>query len=264
VAKSAQASLYEWNTLKPSESYFVGFGNYTELFSDPTFRISMINTFQFVFLKTVISIPLGLGIALLLYKIHDNVSRHAFLLIIFMPHVCSIAAMSILFKWMYQPMFGWFNIILQALHLPQQGFLNSPKQAIYAIIATDIWHGIGYQVIILLAGLMEIPDTYIEAATIDGAKPWQILFRVRIPLLANVLAFVLVTTLIGAFQVFDRVLVMTEGQPGNSSYVLSFFIFRYAIYYWRAGYASAAAIIMFVIVLVFSYFQLRIIRPKWR
>jgi multiple sugar transport system permease protein len=161
-------------------------------------------------------------------------------------------------------MIGGFTGILRLLHIPDQGFLNSPQQAIYCIVATDIWQGLGYQVMIFLAGLMEVPETYLEAATIDGARPRQIVFRIMIPLLGNVMAFVVVTTLIGAFQVFDRVLVMTRGGPGNNSYVLSFFIYRYALYYYRAGYASAAAIVMFLVTIVISIAQLKIIRPKWR
>jgi multiple sugar transport system permease protein len=264
VAKSAQASFYEWNTLKPSESHYVGAGNYLELLKDQTFHISLKNTFLYVLLKLGISVPLGLVIALLLYRIRSNRSRNAFLMVIFMPYVCSVAAMSVLFKWLYQPMIGGFTTILRMLHVPDQGFLNSPQQAIYCIVATDIWQGLGYQVIILLAGLMEVPETYIEAATIDGARPRQVVFRIMIPLLGNVMAFIIVTTLIGAFQVFDRVLVMTRGGPGNNSYVLSYFIYRYALYYYRAGYGSAAAIVMFFMIILISIAQLRIIRPRWK
>jgi multiple sugar transport system permease protein len=264
VVKSAQASLYEWNTLKPSESKYIGASNYLELTQDQTFLIGMKNTLLYVLLKVGVSVPLGLLVALLLYRIQHNRARNAFLLVIFMPYVCSVAAMSVLFKWLYQPMFGGFTTLLRMVHIPDQGFLNSPQQAIYCIVATDIWQGLGYQVMILLAGLMEIPDTYVEAATIDGAKPRQVVFRIMVPLLVNVLAFVLVTTLIGAFQVFDRVLVMTKGGPGNNSYVLSYFIYRYALYYYRAGYASAVAIIMFLMTIVISIAQIRILRPKWK
>ena len=261
VLNAVRTSFFEWNTLNPSTSTFIGLRNYPELFGDGYFLTSLKNTLLYVLLKPGLSIPIALLVALLLLKLDKG--RNGFVFIIFLPHVCAIVAMSVLFKWLYQPTFGLFNHILKALSLPPQGFLNDPKQAIFSIIAMDIWQGLGYQVIILLAGLMEIPDALTEAATIDGANARQVFFKVTLPLLGSVMLFVVVTTLIGAFQVFDRVAVMTRGEPGKSTYVLAYFIYRYGLYHYRAGYATAAAMVMFVMVMVITLVQFKLLRPKW-
>ncbi len=261
VINAVRTSFYEWNTIDPANSPFVGWRNYKELIGDPAFRTSFRNTFIYVILRTGIGIPLALAIAVLLSQIVKG--RNAFIFIIFIPAVCAVAAMSVLFKWLYQPTFGLFNAILKALRLPPQGFLSDSKQVIYWIVATDIWQGLGYGVILFMAGIMEIPDVFKEAAKIDGASSWQVFWRITLPLLSNVTLFVVVTTLIGAFQVFDRIAVMTEGGPGKSSYVVAYFIYRYGIFHMRVSYATAAAIIMFLVILVFTVFQIKILRPKW-
>ncbi|MGQ9629549.1 MAG: carbohydrate ABC transporter permease [bacterium] len=261
VVNSVRTSFYEWNTIDPEQSPMVGWRNYGELFGDSTFIVSLKNTFIYVAMKTLLSIPISLAIAVLLMKIGRG--RDGFVFVIFLPAVCAVAAMSVLFMWLYQPTFGLFNAILKALRLPPQGFLSNPRQAIFAIAATDIWQGLGYQVIIFLAGLMEIPDVFTEAAVIDGANSWQVFWRVTLPLLGNVMLFVVVTTLIGAFQVFDRVAVMTGGGPGKSSYVIAYFIYRYGIFHMRVGYATAAAMVMFIIIMIITVIQIRILRPQW-
>lgn len=261
IANAIRTSFFEWNTLQVSESIFIGLRNYTELFGDRVFQTSFINTLLYVVFKTGISIPLAIMIALLLIKVEYG--RKAFIFLIFLPNICAIAAISILFRWLYQPTFGLFNNIIKAVGLPPMGFLNDPNQALFSVIATDIWQGLGYQVIILLAGLLEIPDTFTEAATIDGARSDQTFFRIKLPLLGNVLLFVVVTTLITAFQVFDRIAVMTEGEPGKSTYVMAYFIYRQGLYHYRAGYATAAALILFFMVMVVTIIQFKLLKPKW-
>jgi len=189
--------------------------------------------------------------------------RNVYMGIIFLPAICAVAAMSVLFAWIFQPTFGLLNAILKMLHLPPQGFLSDPKQALICIVATDIWQGLGYGTIIFLAGLMEVPDMFIEAAKIDGATSWQTFWKVTLPLLNNVTLFLLVITLISSFQVFDRIAVMTSGGPGKSTYVMAYFIYRYGIFHMRVGYASAAAIIMFLIIISFTLLQLRIFKTRW-
>ncbi|NPV52417.1 MAG: sugar ABC transporter permease [Firmicutes bacterium] len=263
VINSFRTSFYEWNVIDPSFSPFIGLRNYIKLLNDYVFIKSFWNTIIYVFFKTAIGVPLSLAVAVLLMRLKRGRDLHLFF--IFLPAVCAVAAMSVLFRWLYQPTFGLFNTILKMLGLPPQGFLSDPAQAIYAIVATDIWQGLGYGTVIFLAGLMDIPVDFEEAAKIDGATGWQSFFKVTLPLLGNVTLFVVVTTLIGAFQVFDRIAVMTnQGGPGTSSYVIAYFIYRYGIFHMRVGYATAAAVIMFFMIIGLTLLQMRALKPQWR
>jgi len=158
------------------------------------------------------------------------------------------------------------NKILTSVGLPPQSLLSSPGQTILAASLVDIWQSLGYSAVLFLAGLLEIPRDLSEAARIDGANEWQVFFKVKLPLLANVSLFVLVTTLIGAFQVFERVAMLAAPSVNDvrpSNYVMSFFIYRYAVHHMRLGYACAAAIVMFAIIFVFTLLQLKTLRRRW-
>ena len=260
LINSVRIGFYEWNILDPSGSPFVGLNNYKELFRDDVFITSLINTLKFVFFRIIIGVSLGLAVALLILNLRV---KNLYLGIIFSPYTCSVSAISILFIWLFQPTFGLINFLLKGIGLPPQGFLSDPNQAIYVMTAIDIWQSLGYTVVLYVAGLTEIPTEFLEAAQLDGANSWQIFRRITLPLLSNVTLFILVTTMIGAFQIFDRVAVMTSGGPGTSSYVLSYFIYRYAIFHMRLSYACTAAIIMFLIIFLISIFQIRIFRRSW-
>jgi ABC-type sugar transport system permease subunit len=256
--------MYEWNIIDPAGSPLVGLSNYRELFKDMVFLTSLKNTFLFVAVRVLLGIPIGLFVAVLLERI--EILRNFFLGLIFAPYVASITSMSILFRWLLQPRFGLVNKILTSAGLPPQSFLSSPGQTILAASLVDIWQSLGYSAVLFLAGLLEIPRDLSEAARIDGANEWQVFFKIKLPLLANVNLFVFVTTLIGAFQVFERVAMlaapsMNDVRPSN--YVMAFFIYRYAVHHMRLGYACAAAIVMFAIIFAFTLLQLKTLRRRW-
>lgn len=260
---SIRVSAYEWNIIDPVGSPFVGLSNFRELFQDRVFITSLWNTIKFVILRVLIGIPIGLFVSVLLEKI--GVLRNMFLGFIFAPYAVSITAISVLFRWLFQPRFGLVNTVLKIVGLPAQKFISDPTQAIYVYAAVDIWQSIGYSVILFLAGLLEIPKDFTEAAILDGANGWKIFWKIKLPLLSNVSLFVFITTLIGAFQIFERMAVFT-GNPNDaraSQYVLSFYIYRLSIHHMRMGYACAAAIVMFLIVFVFTLIQLKVLRKKW-
>lgn len=261
---SLRMSMYEWNIIDPAGSPLVGLSNYRELFKDMVFLTSLKNTFLFVAVRVLLGIPIGLFVAVLLERI--EILRNFFLGLIFAPYVASITSMSILFRWLLQPRFGLVNKILTSAGLPPQSFLSSPGQTILAASLVDIWQSLGYSAVLFLAGLLEIPRDLSEAARIDGANEWQVFFKIKLPLLANVNLFVFVTTLIGAFQVFERVAMlaapsMNDVRPSN--YVMAFFIYRYAVHHMRLGYACAAAIVMFAIIFAFTLLQLKTLRRRW-
>jgi len=262
IFESFRISLYEWNVIDPTGSPFVGFSNYAELWEDRNFIYSLRNTLIFVGVRVIIGIPLGLLVALLLERVSRF--RNLFLAFIFAPYACSITSITILFRLLFQPRFGLFNFLLESIGLPPQRFYADPNQAIYVFAGVDIWQAMGYTVILYLAGLLEIPNEYIEAARIDGASGLQIFSKIKLPLLSNVTLFVFVTTFIYAFQVFERMAVMTGiNQARPSQFVMAFFIYRYAIHHMRMGYACAASVIMFLLILSFTLLQLKILRRRW-
>lgn len=255
-------SLYEWNVLDAERSPFVGLSNYKELFGDRNFIYALKNTFIFVAVRVISGVTLGLLIALLLERIPRY--RNLFLALIFIPYACSVTSMTVLFSLIFQPRFGLINSLLGNMGLPPQGFYNDPNQVIYVFALVDVWQAMGYTVILYLAGLLAIPKEFIEAARIDGASERQILRRIKLPLLKNITTFVLITTLIFAFQVFTRMAVMTGiYQARPSQFVMAFFLYIYAISHMRMGYACAASLILFLAIFGFTLLQFKFLRKKW-
>lgn len=255
-------SLHLWIIENPSASPFVLFKNYTDLLL-PTarFRDAFFNTVQYVVIRTVALVPLGLLVALLLSRFQR--AQRFYLFCVFAPALCSGAAVAVLWTWLYQPRFGPINAGLALLGLPRQGFITVSNQALYSVVAVDIWQHVGFGSIIFLAGLLNIPEQLLEAARIDGANRWQLFWRVTLPLLAPTTLFISVVTLIGSFQVFDLILVMTSGGPGYASYVLSYLIYNEGIVRNSLSTATAVSLVMFAIIMVFTVIQFRLMRPRW-
>jgi multiple sugar transport system permease protein len=255
-------SMHLWIIERPASSPFVFLQNYTDLLL-PTSRFmgAFINTLKYVVIRTVVLVPAGLLLALLLSRFVR--SQRFYLFCVFAPVVCPGAAIAVLWTVLLHPRFGLINNIIMNMGLPRQGFLTSPDQALYAIVGVDIWQSMGFGAVIFLAGLLGIPEQFIEAARIDGANRWQLFWKITLPLLAPTTLFVTVVTLIGAFQVFDLILVMTDGGPGYSTYVLSYLIYNQGMLRNQMGSATAIALIMFIIILVFTRLQFRLMRPRW-
>lgn len=264
VLRNFFMSFYLWNITDPSQSKFVGLGNYLNFRNDARFIISFKNTWIYVITKTALSISISLITALFLAKLSKG--RNIFLFCFLLPYFMSAAAMGILWRWLYQPSFGLFNNFFLALSLPPQKFLNSPGQALYSIIMVDIWRSVGFGTVIFMAARLNIPEIYYEAARIDGANHWKLFLRITLPLLGNTCLFMLIITIIGAFQVFDVVMVMTIpqlGGPGRSTYILSLLVYNQGINRVRMGSAAAVAMVMFVIMIILTMFQFRILRRRW-
>jgi len=255
-------SLHLWIIEDPSASQFVLFRNYSDLLLPTSrFQDAFRNTIVYVIVRTVALVPLGLLTALLLYQFRRT--QRFYLFCVFAPIVCPSAAIAVLWKWLYHPRFGPINAQLAELGLPRQGFITEASQALYSVVAVDIWQHIGFGAVIFLAGLMSIPEQLLEAARIDGASRWQLFWRITLPLLSHTTLFVTVITLIGSFQVFDLILVMTSGGPGYATYVLSYLIYNEGILRTDMGAASAISLVMFAIIMIFTVIQFRLLRPRW-
>jgi len=242
---------------------FVGLENYRRLFADPTFWKVMGNTFQYL----VVGVTVSLGLSFLVAYHLDRVRfGHALLrALYFVPHVTTAVAMAWVWRWLYQPVpIGVFNGLLVWAGFPQQPFLRSTEQALYAVLAPAIWAGLGFQIVVFLAGLKAIPQEYYEAAAIDGAGAWGSLVNVTLPLLRPTVVFLVVVSSIAFLRIFDYVYGMTLGQGGplDSTKPLVLKIYETAFGHFQMGYATAQTVVLFVILLAVSLLQLRLLRSS--
>jgi multiple sugar transport system permease protein len=254
-------SLTDWNIV--GERRFVGLANYRRLAADPAFWIVMGNTFQYL----VVGVAASLGLAFLVAYHLDRVRfGHALLrALYFVPHVTTAVAMAWVWRWLYQPVpVGLVNGLLVSLGLPQQPFLRSTEQALYAVLAPAIWAGLGFQVVIFLAGLRAIPSEYYEAAAIDGAGGWRLLVGVTLPLLRPTIVFLVVVSSIAFLRIFDYVYGMTNGQGGplDATKPLALKIYQTAFGHFEMGYAAAHTVLLFFILLAISLLQIRLLRAR--
>ncbi|WP_434063667.1 carbohydrate ABC transporter permease [Ochrobactrum quorumnocens] len=255
-------SFTNWDLMSPPE--FIGIANYQKLFADPEFWKVFKNTFIYLLVGTPISLVLAFVIAYYLDRVR---LMHGFIrALYFLPYLTTAAAMAWVWRWFYQPApIGFINNILSSLGLPQQGFLRSVDQGLYAIMATSIWAGLGFQIIIFMAGLRAVPGTFYEAARIDGLGEWAILRKITIPLLKPTTVFLVVFSSIGFLRIFDQVYNMTTNDPGGplgSTKPLVLMIYQTAFSSYAMGYAAAQTIILFIILLCVSLLQLWILREK--
>jgi len=234
---------------------FIGLGNYTHMIQDDQFWLTLAHTAYFSLLAVPLSIITGLGLALALNRTFRFVSiyRAAF----FIPVVSSAIAVSLIWKVVYNTEFGLLNYLLSLVSLPPQNWLTDPKLVIPAIALVWVWKTMGYNMIIFLAGLKGIPRELYDAAAVDGANSIQRLLYITLPLLTPTMFFVVIISLIGSFQVFDTVYAMTGGGPGDSSRVYYYWLWQNGFKFFRMGYASALAWVLFAILFVITIVQIR-------
>lgn len=255
-------SLTDWNLLSDPE--YIGFENYQRLFSDPAFWKVFANTFSYLLIGTPVSLFLAFVIAYYLDKIRFG---HTLLrALYFLPFITTASAMAWVWRWFYQPApTGIINNFLGNLGISPIPFLSSIELALPSITFTAIWAGLGFQVIIFMAGLRAIPSTYYEAARIDGLNEWQILRKITLPLLKPTTIFLVVLSSIGFLRIFDQVYNMSSIDPGGplgSTKPIVLMIYQTAFSSYEMGYASAQTVVLFVILLAISLIQLWIMRDR--
>ncbi|MCL4458533.1 MAG: sugar ABC transporter permease [Chloroflexi bacterium] len=259
LIEAVRIGFYEYSLLSPTMT-FIGLNNYYEAFRDPLFRTSLINVAYYVLGKVPIQMALGLALAMAVNRSgwFIPVTRAS----IFIPVVTSLVIVSTLWLMMYHPSQGILNSLLASVGLPRMKFLIDETQAMPSIILMSIWKDVGFSMIFFLAGLQGIPEELHEAAAIDGAGAWSRFRHITLPLLKGTTLFVLVTETIFAFRVFTPVYLMTHGGPGDATRVVVYYIYERAFFYNAMGYASALSVILLVIILAISLFQMRAIgRP---
>jgi multiple sugar transport system permease protein len=255
-------SFQNWNLL--GDRTWAGLENYEKLWNDPTFWKVFQNTFLYLLIGTPFSLVLSFLIAYHLDKLRF---MHGFLrMLYFLPFMTSAVAMAWVWRWFYQDVpVGLFNNILAGFGIPQISFLNSTTNALPSVLAPAVWAGLGFQVIIFMAGIRAIPTSYYEAAKIDGVGWWTILTQITLPLLRPTIVFIVVFSSIGFLRIFDHVFNMTTNNPGgplNSTKPLVLMIYDTAFNGFDMGYAAAQTVVLFTILLIVSLIQLRLLRSN--
>lgn len=251
-------SLTQWNLLTPIK--FVGFSNYANIFRYDAFGHSLLVTAYYVLLNIPAQTIIALGMALLL---NNKLRGSAFVRVVaVLPFLATPVAMSVVWTWFFDPTNGIVNQLLSHIGITGPAWLSDSATAMPIVAFANIWQYAGYNMLFFLAGLQGIPPSLYEAASIDGAGKIAQFRRVTLPLLRPALLFVLVTGVIGSFQVFDTAFVLTNGGPGNATTVANLNIYNTAFQGFRIGEASAMSVILFLVILVitvaqFTYFNRR-------
>ena len=246
-------SFMEYDML--SAPKFVGLQNYKDMIEDPITRQVTWNTIVY----TILTVPVGMVLSLLLAVALDSINylKRFFRGAYFLPSITSMVVISIVWQWIYNPEYGLMNFFLSFFGVSPKKWLTSSSTSLISLAIVGIWKRLGYDMVIFLSGLQGISTNYYEAAQLDGANKFQIFWHITIPLLRPTTFFVFVMAIIGSFQVFDQVQLMTQGGPGRSSSVLVHYLYQNAFQYFKMGYACALAYLLFAIVLVLTVINMR-------
>lgn len=247
---------YEKNIYSPD---WVGLENYIELLSSPVFWKTMLNTFIYVFVAVPLLVILPLAMAILMNQKLKGIS--IFRVLAYIPVIVSIVVAGIAWKWLYASN-GLLNYLLDLFKLPAIGWLTDPNIALYSVIAVTVWKGLGYYMIIYLSSLVSVPKDLYEAAEIDGANEIQKHLTVSVPHLKPTIALVSIISSISAMKVFVEIYVMTQGGPMNSSKTIVYYIYQRAFENLDLGYASAAGVILLVIIMLLSIVNMKYFEEK--
>ncbi len=260
ILLTAWISFHSGSMAMPySQLQWVGLHNYAIIFQQSIFRTALINVFLYSAANIIIILPLAVLLGIFLHQSAVR-GKNALRTVLFLPYMIPTVAVAIVWGYLYEPQYGPLNQILGLVHIPPQNWLGSINEAMISLVILNVWQTLGYYVVIVVAGLTEIPQEYYEAASIDGASWFQQQLRVTLPLLKRSLAFVFVILTINTLQIFDPVYVLTQGSPVNSTDVVAYQMYLTAFNYGQAGLASAMAMVLLAVVLFLSLIQLRLFR----
>ncbi|WP_237458308.1 carbohydrate ABC transporter permease [Pontibacillus yanchengensis] len=249
-------SFTDYYLLTPQDRTFVGFENFIEIFSDPTFLRSLQNIAIFVLCVIPVQVGAALGLALLINK--QRRGNMFFKVAYFAPVVLSLVVISVLWLYLLNPSEGLINEVLMQIGFDPQPFLTSPDQAIYTIVFVSAWQGAGYQMLIFLAGLQNIPSDVYEASKIDGANKWQNFIHITLPLLKPTTILIMITTLIASFKLIIQPMVMTQGGPMNSTMTPVYYIYQSGFSDRLIGYASAMTVVFGLLIGLVTLIQSKV------
>ena len=252
-------SFHEWNMFS-DEQAFIGLDNYLRMLEDPEFWM----VFKHTIVYTIGTVPVNMALALVVaFVLHKQIAGRKLLrAAFFTPVIISSVAAAVVWRWVFDPNLGLLNYLLGLVGLPAVNWLNDPTAAMIALITVGVWKTFGINMVLFAAGLSGIPEHYYEAAEIDGAGSWAKFWKITVPLLSPTTLFILVLSIIGSFQVFDLVYVLTFGGPLGTTKVLVFYLYEHAFKFFNMGYASAVAYLLFAILFVLTLAQIRFFRDQ--
>ncbi len=248
-------SFTNWDLLR--DARFIGLENYIRLLNDPDFWNALKVTLYYVLLNIPLQTVLAMVIAVMMSRLTKSMVIRA---LIILPWLMPPVVVGLIWLWLLDPNLGIINAGLKALGLPMIAFLGLPQWAMPTIAMINIWEYVGYTALLIFAGLQSIPGSVYEAASIDGASENQMFWKVTVPLLRPVLVFVVVTSVIGSFQIFDTIAITTKGGPINATQVMNWYIYEQAFNRFNMGYATALSIVLFLILIFVSMMQMRLMR----
>jgi multiple sugar transport system permease protein len=252
-------TFHRWSIIEPAKPY-VGLQNYDDMVHDDRFLQSVLNTIYFTGASVPITMIIGLVLALLLNQ--PLRGRAVFRTAYYLPVVTPFVVSALLWKWLYNGEFGLFNYYLLKGHIIDQPllWLSDKDLAMPAVVLMSIWSGVGFSMVVYLAGLQSIPGEIYESAKMDGAGALKRVIYITIPMLRPTTLFLLVIGIIGSLQVFTQIFVMTSGGPVNKTTTMVYYMYLWAFKYYDMGYASTLAFALFAMLLVFTALQLRLFR----
>ena len=254
-------SLFRWDML--TEPEFIGAQNLVDLASDSSFYRALRNTFVFSLASMVTHLVAGFFLAIGVNRLRSRVASYFVRTSLFFPFVISWAAVALLWKYVLDPTFGMGTYYMELVGISPPSWFTDPQWALPAIIGIDWWHTVGFTFVIMLAGLQTVPEQLYEAARIDGAGAWQRMWHVTIPMMSPTIFFASVITFIGAFQIFDPIQIITpNGGPEESTLSIVMYLYQQGFQAFQAGYASAVALVVFVIMALVTAIQFWLSR-KW-
>lgn len=255
IFRAIEISFTDWNLLRPGK--WVGTANYIKIWSDKNFWHAMKVTLLYVLYNIPLQTALALAIAVLADRLSQSVLLRA---IIVAPYLISNVVAAMVWLLMLDPLLGMTNAFLNWIGVSNVPFLTSPNYALVSVAGISIWRHVGFTALLFYTGLKSIPQSFYEAARLDGASELRQFWYITLPLLKPVMAFILVTSLIGSFQVFDAIAVTTAGGPANSTRVILYYIYENAFRFNKMGYASALSVILFALLIGVTLIQMRALK----
>jgi multiple sugar transport system permease protein len=254
-------TFHEWSIIQP-EKPFVGLQNYQDMIEDERFRRSVINTFYFTGASVPLGMIVGLSIALLLNQ--PLRGRWVFRTAYYLPAITPFVVSAIVWKWLYNGDYGLFNYYLLKANLIHEplAWLSDKQLAMPSVVLMSVWTGVGFSMVVYLAGLQSIPEELYEASKVDGAGPWARFRHITLPGLLPSTVFLAVIQIIFSFQVFTQIFVMTRGGPVDRTTTVLFYVYEAAFQYFEMGYASTIAFALFLLLILFTGLQLRLYRRQ--
>lgn len=261
LERGVSLAFMSYHLINPALDKFVGLRNFTAVVHDTMFPLALGNSAIWGVMGNFIGVPICLAIALCLVSVKHG--RNLYQTLIFVPVVMSLISVIVLVRYLLDTDIGPIDLILQRLHLPTSTFLQGTTTALPSLVGFALWKGSGVTIVILTAGLLNIPSELMDAARVDGANAWQRFWRVILPLLQPTLNFVIVLGVIGSLQTYTEPKVMTNGGPANSTYMLNMYIYDTGFSNLQFGQAAAASLIEFAITLFLTLVVLRLLQLRW-